>query len=45
LVPQSPDDEPAEKLLERIKAEKDNFDKEKSSRKIWKRKTKLRRKA
>lgn len=39
LVPQDPNDEPAEKLLERIKAEKAKYDKEKLSKKIWKRKT------
>lgn len=43
LVQQDPNDEHAEKLLERIKLEKAKFDKEKSSKKIWKRKTKQRR--
>jgi type I restriction enzyme S subunit len=40
LVPQDPSDEPAEKLLELIKAEKAKYDKEKSSKKRWIRKTK-----
>lgn len=43
LVPQDPKDEPAEKLLERIKAEKAKYDNEKSSVRKWKRKTKQRR--
>ena len=43
LVPQDPKDEPAEKLLERIKAEKAKHDNEKSSVRKWKRKTKQRR--
>ena len=42
LVPQYPDDEPASELLERIRAEKAKHDNEKSSKKIWKRKTKQR---
>lgn len=42
LVPQDPNDEPAEKLLERIKAEKEK-DKEKSKRKTKKSKSKQKR--
>lgn len=43
LVPQDHNDEPAEKLLARIKAEKAKFDNERSSKKKWKRKTRQRR--